>query len=194
MSDMKIKMSILSVAVILLTGCGSSDDSSNSQVTNEGSTAIQSPADPLNANYYIDGIVYTLINGSLEQQIDDSDTLNKFKLTEFKASGDINKDGTDDTAVLLTNDAGENGVFYYIGILTSGPNAIIENTYFLGDRIVVKSINFVDGNFEVTYLDRDSETSFDQPPTIEIVGVTEIDMENNSFNFSCRDTAGFCLS
>jgi hypothetical protein len=106
MSDMKTKMSILSVAVILLTGCGSSDDSSNSQVTNEGSTAIKSPADPLNANYYID----------------------------------------------------------------------------------------IHGNFEVTYLDRDSETSFDQPPTIEIVGVTEIDMENNSFNFSCRDTAGFCLS
>ena len=190
---MKSKLALLSVAVIFLSACGSSSDSAAPEATNDVPVVIQNPADPANAGYYIDGIVYTLVNGNLEQQIEDSETFNKFKLTEFKSSGDINGDGTDDTAVVLINDAGGSGTFYYIGILTSGNSPIVENTSFLGDRIEVKAINFVDGNFEVTYLDRDVETSFDQPPTIEIVGIAEMDEEKTGFNFSCRDTAGICL-
>ena len=94
---------------------------------------------------------------------------------------------------MLINDAGGSGVFYYLGILTSGPTPIIENTSFLGDRIEIKEINFVDGNFEVVYLDRDVETSFDQPPTIEITGIAELDEDKMSFNFNCRDSVGICL-
>ncbi len=190
---MKTKLAILSVVSLFLTACGGGSTESAPTDSNEVPAVIQAPADPANAGYYIDGILYTLVNGSLEQAIDDSETLNKFKLLEFKASGDINADGTDDTAVVLINDAGGSGTFYYIGILTSGPTPIIENTSFLGDRIEVKGIEFVDGKFEVTYLDRDSETSFDNPPTIEITGIAEIDTENSTFNFSCRDAVGICL-
>jgi hypothetical protein len=63
----------------------------------------------------------------------------------------------------------------------------------LGDRIDVKGIEFVGGKFEVTYLDRDVETSFDSPPTIEIIGIAEIDESNSGFNFTCRDSVGICL-
>ena len=91
----------------------------------------------------------------MEQPIDKSEVLNKFKLLDFRGTGDINSDGTDDTAVVLIDDAGESGTFYYLGILTSGATQIIENTSFLGDRIEIKGIEFVDGKFEVTYLDRD---------------------------------------
>jgi len=51
----------------------------------------------------------------------------------------------------------------------------------------------VDGKFEVTYLDRDEETSFDADPNVEIIGIAELDESKTSFNFSCRDTAGICL-
>jgi hypothetical protein len=51
----------------------------------------------------------------------------------------------------------------------------------------------VDGKFEVVYLDRDSETSFDVPPTIEITGIAELDEDKTGFNFSCRDNSGICL-
>lgn len=44
--------------------------------------------------------LFTLVNGALEQPIEDSETNNVFKLLEFKSSGDINADGTDDTAVV----------------------------------------------------------------------------------------------
>lgn len=190
---MKTKLAILSVVSLFLTACGGGTTESATSDSNEVPAVIQAPADPANAGYYIDGILYTLVNGALGQAIDETETLNKFKLLDFKASGDINTDGTDDTAVVLINDAGGSGTFYYIGILTSGPNPIIENTSFLGDRIEVKGIEFVDNKFEVTYLDRDVETSFDSPPTIEITGIAELDPVNSTFNFSCKDAAGICL-
>jgi len=191
--DMKIKIILASFAVLLLSACSAKSESNMAKTSVEGTVVTQNPADPSNAGYYIDGIVYTLSNGILEQQIEDSTTFNKFKLLEFKASGDINQDSVDDSAVILINDAGGSGTFYYLGILTSGPTPIIENTSFLGDRIEVKEINFVDGNFEVVYLDRDVETSFDQPPTIEITGIAEIDENKTGFNFSCRDSVGICF-
>jgi len=191
---MKTKLAILSVAALFLTACGGGATESAPAAVNDVPVVIQNPADPANAGYYIDGILYTLVNGALEQQVDkSSDVLNKFKLLDFKAAGDINSDGTDDTAVILINDAGGSGTFYYIGILTSGPTPIVENTSFLGDRIDVKGIEFVGGKFEVTYLDRDIETSFDNPPTIEITGIAEFDPENSTFNYSCRDSVGICL-
>ncbi len=189
---MKTKLAILSVVSIFLTACGGATESAPAQ-NNDVPVVAQNPGDPANAGYYIDGIVYTLVNGALEQQIEDSSTMNVFKLLEFKAAGDINSDGTDDTAVVLLNDSGESGIFYYLGILTSGSTPIVENTTFLGDRIDIKAINFVDGKFEVTYLDRDEETSFDADPTVEIIGIAELDESKTSFNFSCRDTAGICL-
>jgi hypothetical protein len=190
---MKTKLALVSVATFLLTACGGSTDSATTEGTNDVAVVIQNPQDPANASYYIDGILYTLVNGSLDQPIDDSETVNKFRLQEFKAAGDINEDGVDDTAVVLINDAGGSGTFYYLGILTSGSTPIVENTTFLGDRLVVKSINFVGKNFEVTYLDRDSETSFDQPATIEITGIAELDATKTGFMFTCRDNAGICL-
>jgi hypothetical protein len=191
--DMKIKIILASFAVLILSACSAKSESSMAETSDEGTVVTQNPADPSNAGYYIDGIVYTLSNGILDQQIEDSTTFNKFKLLEFKASGDINQDSVDDSAVILINDAGGSGTFYYLGILTSGPTPIIENTSFLGDRIEVKEINFVDGNFEVVYLDRDVETSFDQPPTIEITGIAELDENKTGFNFSCRDSVGICF-
>ena len=191
--DMKIKIILASFAVLLLSACSAKSESNLTESSNEESTVIQNPADPSNAGYYIDGIVYTLSNGILDQQIEDSTTFNKFKLLEFKALGDINQDSVDDSAVVLINDAGGSGIFYYLGILTSGPTPIIENTSFLGDRIEIKEINFVDGNFEVVYLDRDVETSFDQPPSIEITGIAELDESKTGFNFNCRDSVGICL-
>ena len=190
---MKTKLAILSVVSLFLSACGGGSTESAPADSNEIAVEIQAPADPANAGYYIDGILYTLVNGALEQPIDKTDVLNKFRLLDFKAAGDINGDGTDDTAVVLINDAGGSGTFYYMGILTSGPTPIVENTSYLGYRIDVKGIEFVGGKFEVTYLDRDVETSFDNPPTIEITGIAECDAENSTFNFTCRDSVGICL-
>ena len=191
---MKTKFALLSVVSFLLISCGSTSETTSSNTDSQAEqSSAQAPADPANAGYYIDGIVYTLVNGELEQAIEDSTTVNKFKLLDFKAVGDINKDGTDDVAVVLTNDAGGSGTFYYLAIFTSGSSPVIENTSYLGDRIVVKDITFTNNQFQVKYLDRDSESDMASDPTIEITGIAEMDAENTGFIFSCTDTAGICL-
>lgn len=191
---MKTKFALLSVVSFLLISCGSTSETTSSNTDSQAEqSSAQAPADPANAGYYIDGIVYTLVNGELEQAIEDSTTVNKFKLLDFKAVGDINKDGTDDVAVVLTNDAGGSGTFYYLAIFTSGSSPVIENTSYLGDRIVVKDITFTNNQFQVKYLDRDSEADMASDPTIEITGIAEMDAENTGFIFSCTDTAGICL-
>jgi len=89
---MKTKLAILSVAALFLTACGGGATESAPAAVNDVPVVIQNPADPANAGYYVDGILYTLVNGSLEQQVDkSSDVLNKFKLLDFKAAGDINR-------------------------------------------------------------------------------------------------------
>lgn len=191
---MKTKFALLSVVSFLLISCGSTSETTSSNTDSQAEqSSAQAPADPANAGYYIDGIVYTLVNGELEQAIEDSTTVNKFKLLDFKAVGDINKDGTDDVAVVITNDAGGSGTFYYLAIFTSGSSPVIENTSYLGDRIVVKDITFTNNQFQVKYLDRDSEADMASDPTIEITGIAEMDAENTGFIFSCTDTAGICL-
>lgn len=191
---MKTKFALLSVVSFLLISCGSTSETTSSNTDSQAEqSSAQAPADPANAGYYIDGIVYTLVNGELEQAIEDSTTVNKFKLLDFKAEGDINKDGTDDVAVVITNDAGGSGTFYYLAIFTSGSSPVIENTSYLGDRIVVKDITFTNNQFQVKYLDRDSEADMASDPTIEITGIAEMDAENTGFIFSCTDTAGICL-
>jgi hypothetical protein len=190
---MKTKYVVLSVASLILVACGSSSEVTSKETqTDSSQTESQAAPDPANAGYYIDGILYTLVNGELEQPIEESSAVNKFKLLDFKASGDINKDGTDDVAVVLTNDSGGTGTFYYLSIFTSG-TPIVENTYNIGDRIEVKDLKFADNKFQVTYLDRSPEEDMASDPTIEITTIAEMDEENSTFVFSCVDNAGICF-
>lgn len=191
---MKTKYALLSVLSLLLVACGSNSEVTSTENQNETSeTNVQAAIDPANGGYYIDGILYTLINGALEQPIEESSAVNKFTLLEFKATGDLNKDGSDDVAVVVVNDSGGSGTFYYLAIFTSGSNPIIENTYNLGDRIKVQDLKFVDNKFQVTYLDRDPEADMASEPTIEITAIAEMYQENTGFVYSCTDSAGICF-
>ena len=81
---MKTKFVLLSVVSFLLISCGSTSETTSSNTDSQAEqSSAQAPADPANAGYYIDGIVYTLVNGELEQAIEDSTTVNKFKLLDF---------------------------------------------------------------------------------------------------------------
>ena len=78
---MKTKYVFLSVATLILAACGSSTEVTSSETQTENSQAVvQAAQDPANAGYYIDGILYTLINGELEQPIEETNLVNKFKL------------------------------------------------------------------------------------------------------------------
>jgi hypothetical protein len=95
-------------------------------------------------------------------------------------------------AVVITNDSGGSGTFYYLAIFTSG-TPIVENTYNIGDRIKVEDLKFADNKFQVTYLERDSEADMASEPTIQITTIAEMDEENTGFVFNCVDNAGICF-
>ena len=190
---MKTKYVFLSVATLILAACGTSTEVTSQENQKENTqTSTQAAQDPANAGYYIDGILYTLVNGELEQPIEESSAVNKFKLLDFKATGDLNKDGADDIAVVITNDTGGSGTFYYLAIFTSG-TPIVENTYNIGDRINVQDLKFADNKFQVTYLDRGPEQDMASEPSVEITTIVEMDAENTGFVFSCVDSAGICF-
>jgi hypothetical protein len=66
---------------------------------------------------------------------------------------------------------GGSGIFYYVGAVVQQPGQIYvaaDNTYFLGDRVVIKNI-MIDGRMvHVTYLDRDANDPMTVEPHVEI--------------------------
>lgn len=120
-------------------------------------TPVQkSTVDARNATYIIEGKEFTLVNGKSEKEIapgSASKIITQYFGNEVKA--DFNGDGIEDVAVLLTQDSGGSGTFYYVAVALGlkdgykGTNAI-----FLGDRIAPQTTEFQNGEIIVNYADR----------------------------------------
>ncbi len=127
-----------------------------------------SPAslNPANATYVIDGKSITLSSGKADAAAaPGSASRNVTTLTQFTASGDIDGDGKNDTAVILTNSGGGSGTFYYVAVLLGSTNAAT-NTLLLGDRISVTQVAIKSGAIVVDYLDRPSSAPMSAEPSV----------------------------
>lgn len=112
---------------------------------------------PENATYLIDNEAYTLRGGKTEKEAAPNSAA-KITTELFGAPvyGDLNNDGIDDAAVLLVQNSGGSGTFYYAAVAVgsttgsySGTNAI-----FLGDRIAPQTTEIRNGVLIVNYADR----------------------------------------
>jgi hypothetical protein len=113
----------------------------------------QKPSSLKNASYLIDGEKITLVNGSAEEaSAPDSASKNTFTYLGNEAIGDINGNGKDDTAFILTEQTGGTGIFYYVAVFLDG--ATSTNAVFIGDRIIPQTTEIKNGIIIVTYLDR----------------------------------------
>jgi len=123
----------------------------------------------MNATYYINGQSVTLRNGMSAGVTDLSTSViaNYFQM----AYGDLNGDGRDDIAFILTQQTGGSGTFYYLAAALDAPNgaAPLTDTVLLGDRIkpVLTEIN--SGVIVVTYLDRNPNEPMTADPSVTIV-------------------------
>jgi hypothetical protein len=103
-----------------------------------------------NATYQIpDHGSVTLTNGQYQGD--------HFSVTLGKAIaiGDLNQDGTDDAAVILAVETGGSGTFMYLATLTQSPSDKLPSnpdTYFLGDRVQIKSLTIKNGAIRVKML------------------------------------------
>lgn len=100
-------------------------------------TQKQAPADYKNATYFINNAPVTLTNGEAKNPAapgSASMVTTKYFGNELKT--DLNGDGKEDVAFILTQDTGGSGTFYYaVAAIDTGSGYIGTDGYLLGDRI-----------------------------------------------------------
>ena len=109
-----------------------------------------------NISYVIDGKSVDLKNGISEvEAVSGSASKIVTKYFGNVAAGDLNGDGINDTAFLLTQDGGGSGTFYYVVVaLKTSDGYIGTNAILLGDRIAPQTTEIRNGYLIVNYADR----------------------------------------
>lgn len=81
--------------------------------------------------------------------------------------GDVTGDGKPEAALLLTDDPGGSGTFYYAVLALSGTDSWrATNALPLGDRIEPQGIDFADGHFVYRFLERRPGEPMSEPPSV----------------------------
>jgi hypothetical protein len=96
-----------------------------------------------------------------------SATTNTLRVVGDPVSGDANGDGRPDAALLLANDPGGSGTFYYAVLAVDDDGSFhATNAVALGDRIKPESVTFSDGSFLYSILERKPGESMDADPRL----------------------------
>lgn len=92
------------------------------------------------------------------------------------ATGDLNEDGQEDAAFVLTQSTGGSGTFYYVVAALQTPAGYTgTNAVYLGDRIAVKSAAIANGSITIDYADRKPEEPFAAAPTVNMTRLFKIE-------------------
>ena len=117
----------------------------------------QAAADPKNAEYVIDGQRVKLVNGVAETEAAPG-SASKITTRYFgnEVRSDMNGDGREDVAFLLTQETGGSGTFFYVVAALNTENGYIgSEAILLGDRIAPQTTELnANGNIVVNYADR----------------------------------------
>jgi len=124
--------------------------------------------DPLNTSYLIEGESFPLVNGKAEREIlPESSTKDEVMIFGEPAFGDIDGDGDSDAVVLLVNNPGGTGTFFYAAIAANidgeykGTDAIL-----LGDRIAPQTFYIKNRRAIINYASRAPEEDILTQPSI----------------------------
>lgn len=126
--------------------------------------------DSKDATYMIDGQPITLKDGVSEIAATPDSTA-KIVTSYFgnDATGDLNGDGKDDKAFLLTHETGGSGTFYYIAVALTGDNGYQGlNAMLLGDRIAPQTTEIKEGKVIVNYADRNAGEPMTVAPSVGV--------------------------
>jgi hypothetical protein len=122
------------------------------------------------ATYEIEGKSITLTNGISEIEAAPG-SASKIITRYFgnEAAHDLNGDGTEDIAFLLTQNGGGSGTFYYaVAALKTADGYRGTNAILLGDRIAPQTTEFRDGEIIVNYADRAPGEPMSARPSVGI--------------------------
>lgn len=155
---------ILIVLVLLVAGFYAL----NSYIYNEKQGDIGFPADYKNTTYRIDGNMVTLENGVAKTPI--SDVPGAIITTTYfgnEVRADLDKDGDEDVAFLVTRDGGGSGTFFYlVAALKEVDGYRGSEGVLIGDRIAPQTTEFRDGKVIVNYAERKPTDPMTATPSI----------------------------
>jgi tryptophan-rich sensory protein len=128
----------------------------NASTTSIPTTEMEHAADYKNATYLIEGRAVMLVNGLSEEALTPGSASRS--LTRYfgnEAFGDLDGDGKEDVAFLLTQNSGGSGTFYYVvAALKTDTEYLGTNAILLGDRIAPQTTEIQNGHVVVNYADR----------------------------------------
>jgi len=145
-------------------------------------------SDLKNGTYTVDGTTVTLDNGVATTTVAPGSA--SVMTTQYfgnEAVGDLNNDGKADTALLLAQDGGGTGVFYFVtAALATSSGYTSTNAVFLGDRIAPQTTEIHNGIITVNYADRAPGEPFSAEPSVgvskyfKVVGTTLVEASSSS--------------
>ncbi|MCA9357499.1 META domain-containing protein [Candidatus Nomurabacteria bacterium] len=149
-------------------------------------------SNPQNATYLVENEPFVLVNGLAEKDISfESETKNKLSIIGEPAYGDIDGDGDEDAVLVLINEPGGSGTFYYAAIAVNDEGKYKgTDTVLLGDRIVPGELSIADGKAIVNYIDHSSDEIFVTPPSVEKSLILQADVESLRLILIANDFEG----
>lgn len=146
-----------------------------STVNRQGSLADSSAVE--NLTVIIDQQSFDLRDGVAEVAAGPgSSATNTLSIVGDPVSGEVGADGRTGTALLLRNDPGGSGIFYYAVLaINDGEHYHATNALPLGDRIVPKGIDVTDGRFAYRFLERRPGEPMAAEPSVEKTVVVRLD-------------------
>jgi hypothetical protein len=121
-----------------------------------------------NLTVTIDKQNFTLKDGVAEQPAaPGSAATNTLRVVGDPVSGDVSGDGRPDAALLLANDPGGSGTFYFAVVaVNDGSSFHATNALPLGDRIKPRDVSFDNGVFSYRFLERQPGESMAADPRL----------------------------
>jgi hypothetical protein len=144
--------------------------------TKDAGTGTTVTSDYKNATYNIEGQSVTLVNGVSEVPAAPG-SASKVTTKYFgnNATADLNGDGKEDTAFILTQNSGGSGTFYYVVVaLKTADGYQGTNGVVLGDRIAPQTTEVKNAQVVVNYADRAAGEPMTAQPSVAVSKYLEV--------------------
>ncbi len=165
----KKSSSLILIAVIFLLAIwyfGHGGVSTKNIEALNGNASIKN--DPLNATYQINETPTLFVNGRAETEAaPGSATKIVDQVFGEPVYGDLNGDGVLDAGLILVDQPGGTGTFYYLAAaINQNGNYVGTNAILLGDRIAPQNIEIRSGTLIANYADRNPGEPFSTQPSM----------------------------
>lgn len=159
--------------VLMASLCGSGAAPALTALAGDGATA----PDPLNATYLIQGEPIGLRDGRFEAAAAPGSASRRIvQVLGTPARSDLDRDGRDDYALALVDDAGGSGTFYYVAAALGAANGFRgTDALLIGDRVEIRSIVAGNGTITVRYLARKPGEAMTVAPSVLMAARFKLD-------------------